>query len=327
MDWQPSASARTLEMRANMLYQIREFFRNKNVLEVETPIMSHAATTDPAIESFSCDSVYKTGPLYLQTSPEFAMKRLLSAGFTHIYQIVKAFRAGEAGRWHNPEFTMLEWYRTGWQFQQLVEECIELIQTVSTEGRSIKAVNRYSYQQLFERQIGLNPHVASQHDLVEIIKNNSVQVSFDLNSASKDLCLELILTHLIEPSFDSDELLVIYDYPASQAALARLRQINDGQQSYSVAERFEIYWGVTELANGFQELTDAKEQQQRFIQENKIRQQNNLPEYPYDQHLIAALQAGMPECTGVALGIDRLFACLTGTDDIRQLISFDFARA
>lgn len=324
--WQPSASAQTLELRARVLYQVREFFRKKAVLEVETPVLGRVASTDPALESFVCQGGNQSGDFFLQTSPEFAMKRLLANGLGDIYQISKAFRASETGRWHNPEFTLLEWYRTNWSYQALIDECIELIRQVALNGHTVNAINQLTYQALFEGFTGLNPHTADQPSLAAYLRDQAVAVSFDLSGTSKDLCLQLILSHLIEPGFEPDVLTIVTDYPASQAALARLRRHETAQQHYSVAERFEIYWGSLELANGFQELTNAKEQARRFAADNEVRVQQELPVVPADQYLIAALAAGMPDCAGVAMGLDRLIACVMGVDSISNVVSFDFER-
>lgn len=321
-DWQPGASIEVIRARARLLADIRRFFFGRDVLEVETPICCRAGTTDPAIESFKTEY---TGPgaaagqsLYLQTSPEFPMKRLLAAGVGSIYQICKVFRNGEMGSRHNPEFTLLEWYRIGFDHHRLMDEVEELV--CSLFSKPIKS-QRLTYQQAFENQLGLNPHTASLSELHQCATQNGLE--FDESAFdNKDAWLDLLLSHLIEPSFPKEQLVFIVDYPASQSSLARLNPDNP-----NVAERFELYYGGVELANGFHELTDANEQRKRFEADGLKRKQSGQDQVPIDENLLQALKNGMPECAGVALGVDRLLMLITGEDRIDGVLGFSGKRA
>ena len=304
--WQPAASCQMLPQRAKVIQKIRQFFYQRNILEVDTPLLSPATIPDPSIASIKCQS-----SLYLQTSPEFCMKRLLAAGSGAIFQICKAFREGESGRLHNPEFTMLEWYQPGYDHHQLMKEVSLLIQTVMP----VDVVNEYSYQQLFEKHLEINPHTATIDNLIQLAKAHDIEVT-GIDNNDKDSWLNILLTHHIEPKLQG--LTFIYDYPASQAALAKLRDCGD----YQVAERFEAYIGSIELANGFHELCDADEQLQRFEDELQQRVSLGLPEVNIDHELIAALRYGMPACSGVAVGIDRLLMCVFGKDKLSDVMSF-----
>jgi lysyl-tRNA synthetase class 2 len=322
-NWQPSATVATLRARAEMLGGIRRFFEQMGVVEVETPVCSRHATTDPALESFS---TRYTGPgaargldLYLHTSPEFAMKRLLAAGSGAIYQICKVFRNGELGRRHNPEFSLLEWYRPGLDYHQLMDEVARLVNELADKPL---AVEKLTYAQAFERRLDLNPHSAGQEQLRQCAIDQGVPGAGQLAIENRDAWLDLLLSHLIEPQLGESGMTFLYDYPASQAALARVRQ---GRTP--VAQRFELYMQGIEIANGFQELTDAEQQRTRFTDDNRRRTRSGQGVVPMDEALLDALAAGMPECSGVALGLDRLLMVLTGADDIRQVVTFDFSRA
>jgi lysyl-tRNA synthetase class 2 len=292
-------------------------------MEVETPVCSAYGGTDPALASLT--SRY-TGPgapqgqdLFLHTSPEFPMKRLLAAGCGPIYQICRVFRDGEAGRLHNPEFTLLEWYRPGFDHHRLMEELAELINSLLPEPRPVE---RLSYGELFQRYLAINPHRARVDELRQCAEGNNIPGVDSLQLAERDGWLDLLLSHLIEPELGRDRLTFVYDYPASQASLARLREGDP-----PVAQRFELYMGGMELANGFFELTDAQEQRHRFAADNSRRQREGLPQVPMDEHLLAALKRGLPECAGVALGIDRLLMVLTGASHIREVLAFPLDRA
>lgn len=298
-----------LNQRADLNSAIRDYFKKTGVLEVSTPVLSFSGNTDPAIDSFQ---TIQQKTMYLHTSPEFFMKRLLVEGSGSIYQICPVFRAEESGRQHNPEFTMLEWYRVGYDYKQLMDDVAALINEVS--GREF-VIKKLSYQQAFSGY-GIDPHSADISTLKQLAGDNGI----DLHSPqalSRDNWLELIMSQLIEPQFAEDCLTFIYDYPASQASLAKVRQ-----GEIAVAERFELYWGCLELANGFTELLDADEQLSRFEAENEKRRVNAQSLVPVDQHFIAALRAGMPACSGVALGIDRLLMCLTGAAQIKEVMPF-----
>jgi lysyl-tRNA synthetase class 2 len=306
-----------------MLGHIRQFFAQTGVLEVETPVCSQFAVTDPAIESFN---TRYTGPeavqgldLYLHTSPEFPMKRLLAAGSGPIYQICKVFRDGELGKRHNPEFSLLEWYRPGLDYHQLMDEVASLINTLSEQPLQVE---KLTYAEVFEGQLGLNPHTAGVDQLRQCAIEQGVTGAETLPIEGRDAWLDLLLSHLIEPRLGQAGMTFLYDYPASQAALARVRE-----DRYPVAERFELYMNGIEVANGFEELTDAEQQRQRFREDKRRRLASQQKEVPMDEALLQALGSGIPACSGVALGLDRLLMVLTDTLDICQVITFDLRRA
>jgi lysyl-tRNA synthetase class 2 len=292
-------------------------------MEVETPICSRYATTDPAIESL--ETLY-TGPgaasgqqLYLHTSPEFPMKRLLAAGSGPVYQIARVFRDGESGRFHNPEFTMLEWYRPGFSHHQLMQEVSELVQQVCGGQLETEMI---TYQQAFERSLGLNPHQATSSQLRQCAINNRIPGADSIDLGGKDAWLDLLMSSCVEQSLPRDRLCFIYDYPASQASLARVRRGDP-----EVAERFELYIDGMEIANGFHELANPDEQQARFQTDREKRKARGQRVLPLDENLIAALEQGLPQCSGVALGIDRLLMWLTGAEHIDEVLAFPLGRA
>jgi elongation factor P--(R)-beta-lysine ligase len=326
-DWRPSATLEVLKLRARLLARIRAFFSARGVLEVETPVLSGAATTDPALAS--CATRY-TGPLfphgqmlYLHTSPEFPMKRLLAAGSGSIYQICKVFRDGEAGRQHNPEFTLLEWYRVGFDHHRLMDETGELVMELLAPLMALQPPERLSYRDAFQRHAGLDPFAATPDDFRRAAGTHGIQVSPEmLTQSDPDAWRDLLLTHAVEPKLGQGRLIFIYDYPASQAALARILPGNP-----PVAARFELYLNGIELANGFHELADAGEQRQRFEAQLHIRETSGLPVVPVDEHLLAALAHGLPDCAGVALGFDRLVMLACGARTIDEVLAFPLERA
>lgn len=311
-----------LRLRARLYALIRQFFAARNVLEVETPILSVAGNTDPNIESFSTEF---SGPLsagmrtrWLRTSPEYPLKRLLATGIGDCYELGRVFRNGEAGRRHNPEFTMLEWYRVGFDHRQLMDEVAELIQhALALVGKKSSVVKR-SYTDLFQSELGLDPHTA----LLEHLQQPLQEFRIDPEGLTRDDWLDLLLTHLLQPRIPNDQLLLLYDYPASQCALAKIRNAD-----VPVAERFEVYLGGQELANGYHELIDAREQRKRFQRDNTRRIERGEAAIVIDENLLTALAAGMPNCAGVALGIERLLMCLSDSDDIGNVLAFPFASA
>lgn len=309
-------------MRARVIARIREFFHLQGVLEVETPVCSQAATTDPAIESlvtcYTGPGAPRGVPLYLHTSPEFPMKRLLASGSGPIYQICRVFRDGEAGRLHNPEFTLLEWYRPGFDHHRLMQEVAQLVQGLVDEPLRSR---RVSYQALFQEQLQLDPHEAPVGQLRDCALAQGVSGAERLDLPSRDAWLDLLMTHCLEPALGPG-LCFVYDYPASQAALSRVRAGNP-----PMAERFELYFNGVEVANGFHELTDAVEQQRRFEDDLRVRSGAGQPAVPMDRRLIGALAQGLPDCAGVALGIDRLIMQLAGIDRIDQVMAFPLPRA
>jgi len=321
--WRPTASLEMIRSRARFLAKIRAYFEQTGVVEVETPVCSFHAATDPAIESFqltySGPGFPAPQPLYLQTSPEFPMKRLLAAGSGAIYQICKAFRNGESGRQHNPEFTLLEWYRPGFNHHQLMEDVATLVNSVLPKPR---AVEYLSYSEIFMYYLNIDPYHATTSELQQCAKQHHIADAERLDLTSKDGWLDLLLTHCIEARLGQNRLSFVYDYPASQASLAKI-----GTSSPPLAERFELYLEGMELANGFHELTDADEQRQRFNQDLEQRRIQGQPTVPMDKNLLAAMTAGLPDCAGVALGIDRLLMQITHATHIDEVLSFPIKRA
>jgi lysyl-tRNA synthetase class 2 len=308
MTWRPSASLTALQQRARIYHQIRTFFDTRDCLEVDTPLLSPSTNTDANIESIKASNLGQT--LYLQTSPEFAMKRLLAAGVGSIYQICHAFREGEKGRRHNPEFTLLEWYRIGFDYQQLMDEIECLIDNISGESNH--------YQRISYRQLVLD-HIDVDMDKIELLglqqKVDQLVPGTRVAELDIDQCLDLLISLVIAPAITG--YVFVYDYPVSQAALARVKTTNP-----NVAERFELFYNGLELANGFSELCDSSQQRARFEGDNNRRLAAGLEPYPVDELLLSALNSGLPECAGVAIGLDRLLMVLLGKDSIDQVLSF-----
>ncbi|GLP97281.1 elongation factor P--(R)-beta-lysine ligase [Paraferrimonas sedimenticola] len=318
--WQPSIDIDTLKARAQFIASIRQFFAERDVLEVETPALAHAGVTDLHLQNFETELAapgQDSGRcLYLQTSPEYHMKRLLCAGAPAIYQISKAFRNEEWGRFHNPEFTMLEWYRPRFDHWQLMDEVDALAQHTLGCRPALKS----SYQALFIEHTGLDPLSASDQALRQ--RSEGLGMSDAVANSDRDTLLQLLFSFVVEPSIGLEQPQLVYDFPASQAALAKLNP-----KDSRVAERFELYYRGVELANGFHELQDADEQAKRFEKDNQLRVQAGLPAKPVDQHLLSALAHGLPHCAGVALGVDRLFMIARGLTHIEQSIAFAAERA
>lgn len=300
-----------------MLAAIRRFFAEQAVLEIEAPVLSGAGTPAPYLESFRTKYSGPGGDrdVYLHTSPEFSLKRLLAAGSGPVYSLGKVFRQGEAGRLHNPEFTMLEWYRPGFDHHRLMDEVEALVRRVVP---GLPPAQRLTYRELFQRFLGLDPHRAGIEQFREAGSGEGLPDMGD----DRDGWLDLLMTHRIEPLLDPAVPMFVYDYPASQAALARIREDDP-----PVAERFELYCGGMELANGFHELQDASEQRRRFEAELSARRAARLDEVALDEHLLAALEHGLPDCAGVALGVDRLVMLATGASSIAEVLAFDWERA
>lgn len=318
----PAALRAVLELRASLYRLIREFFADRGVLEVETPILSMAGNTEPNIESFTTqfDGPLASGPRrrWLRTSAEFPLKRLLAAGIGDCYELGRVFRNGEAGRRHNPEFSMLEWYRTGWDEQRLIAETVDLVgRALGLAGRSAKVLS-LTYRELFLQALQIDPFSAS----IDMLRAPLAEFSVAADGLQRDDWLDLLVTHRIQPQLPHDGITVIRDWPASQCALARIRAGDP-----PVAERFELYLGTQELANGYHELTDATEQRTRFENDNLRRSSRGQQPVPIDERLIAAMETGLPACAGVALGMERLLMCLAGDEDIRSVLAFGFAEA
>lgn len=321
-DWRPGASVETLRTRAGLYERLRRFFAERSVMEVETPLLGASFGTDPAIEPV-CGRF--TGPgypdgktLFLQSSPEFFMKRLLAAGSGPIYQMCKAFRNGEAGRRHNPEFTILEWYRPGFTANQLMEELTALVR-VLVDDQALP-VERRSYQSLFLEYLDIDPLAVDGEALRHCAQTHHL-LGADEMTLDRDGWLNLLMASFIEPALGAQGLTFVIDYPASQASLARLNPHDE-----RTAARFELYWKGQELANGFEELVDAGEQSERFERENCQRFSAGQRPIPVDDALLSAMESGMPECAGVAVGLDRLLMCQLGLADIEQVLAFSLAR-
>jgi len=316
-DWRPTASLAAIGRRAELLRDMRRFFAERSVLEVETPVLAAAAACDLHIGSLATElSAPVPRRLYLQSSPEYAMKRLLAAGSGPIYQIARAFRDAEAGRLHNPEFTLLEWYRPGFDQHALMDEVAALLEALLGSGEA----ERLEYRQAFRRHAGLDPFSASDAELAARVRalggDGSLERPFD-----RDACLDLVLSEEVQPKLGPGPVFV-YDFPASQASLARVRAGDP-----PLAERFELYVGGLEIANGYRELTDPREQRSRFEADRAARHRRGLAEVPLDERLLAALEAGLPESAGVALGVDRLVMVAIGATHIGEALAFPVERA
>jgi lysyl-tRNA synthetase class 2 len=311
MNWQPSAGIEVLKKRANYLQQIRDFFNQKGYLEVETPYMGRYGVTDPMLANIKAN--FRQETYFLQTSPEYHMKRLLAAGSGPIYQIARVFRDDEFGRWHNPEFTLLEWYQLEVDHWYLIKELEALLKHLADVPDFI----HLSYHDAFQEACGINPHRIT---LIEILK---VCERYELagvlaKDESLDQYLHLLMAFVVEPYLKRlEKPVIVFDFPASQASLAKVEG--------NLAKRFELYWQGVELANGFYEQTDYGLQRHRFEEDNRIRENMGLPLMKIDTKLLAALEAGMPACSGLALGLDRLFALLQLKTSIAETMSFAFA--
>lgn len=320
-DWRPSSSLDMLRLRARLLAETRRFFAERSVLEVETPMLSDAAATDPHLESLYCRHADPESgasqSYFLQTSPELAMKRLLAAGAGPIYQICKVFRRGELGSRHNPEFTLIEWYRPDFNHHDLMDEVDDLIRRLlgSTFGE------RMTYADAFNAYVGLDPHSASLEQLREAAQP---RLAKGWKSAGRDRAtlLDLLFSHHVGPELGHDRPAFLYDFPSCQAALARIKS---GQPA--VAERFELFIEGMEIASGYHELVDPVEQRIRFELDNQRRERLGQNRVPIDQRFLSALESGLGECAGVALGLDRLLMVLSHAKHIREVLAFSFDRA
>lgn len=315
-DWRPTAAIATLEVRAAMLRAAREYFIATRALEVETPTLSSAAVTDVHLASISAHALQRQ--CYLHTSPEYPMKRLLAAGCGDIWQVCRVYRDGESGRWHNPEFTLIEWYRLGMDHHALMNDVERLVNAMLPPVRQFDRAERLTYREAVQLHTGVDALEDSLPVLIARLESADIDVPASLRT-DRDGCLDLIMSVLVGPRLGHDRLTFIYDYPASQAALARTRG--------AVASRFEAYMDGIELANGFHELADSREQRARFGKDLQERAARGLPAMPMDEHFLAALEHGLPECSGVALGFDRLVMCATGAQHIDAVLAFPFHRA
>ncbi len=316
--WQPGIHMSSLRYRSELLQSLRSFFQQRQVLEVDVPVLARSTVTDINIESISTLVSGNSG--YLQTSPEYFMKRLLAAGSGDIFCLGKAFRDAESGRRHNPEFTLLEWYRCGWDEHQLMAEVAELISQLANVGADTQlVVTKLSYGECFKSVLGVDPHSAKIASLQQMAVEAS---SESWAQESRANCLDLLFSLNVEPQLPNG-LVFIYDYPTCQAALAQLHLNAQGQL---VSRRFEAFFNSMELANGYMELTDAVQQRERFEKETDQRSAQNKPAVAIDEKLMAALDSGLPPCAGVALGVDRLLMQLLRADSIDQAMAFSWQR-
>ncbi len=324
IDWQPGCSHQVLSARAKMLGNIRRFFEERRVLEVETPLLSGSAGTDPNLAPFVTGFDDPASPdkttLYLNSSPEFAMKRLLAAGSGSIFQICKAFRNEEAGRFHNPEFSILEWYRLDFNLDQLIDETESLMQRLLASVLK-EPVQRVSYAAVFEKFTGLDPLVAKEADFEQYAKQYKLPEAIEMCRGDRSLWLDFLFSHIVQPHLGENRLCFVRDYPACQSALSRLKK-NDPR----VSERVELFVNGLELANGFYELADPEEQKNRFDAEMRERKAKGSPVFPVDDHFVAALAHGLPDCSGIAVGLDRMLMLMTEADSIDQVMSFSIRR-
>lgn len=324
MSWQPTLTWEYAQKRAEILQRIRQFFNERNVVEVETPALSQGTVTDVHLDAITCrynflsdSSTEQSTNLYLQTSPEFHMKRLLASGYGCIFQIAKAFRHEEAGRFHNPEFTLLEWYRLDFDHFMLMKEVAELFKTVL----NCNEPTQITYQNIFIELLDLDPLTASRVQLLSLIEAHDRLSDWLTVEQDNDILLQFIFSELIEPHIGNKSPCFVYNFPRSQASLA-----NICAEDARVAERFECYFHGIELVNGFNELTEPGKQLERFQEDNRKREMLSLPRKPIEKNFIAALSQGLPQCSGVALGIDRLIMLALNAKHIEQVVSFPVAR-
>ena len=317
-DWRPTASLATLRVRAALLQRARQYFVATGALEVETPILVRAAVTDVHLESLEVHACDGSPVGFLHTSPEYAMKRLLCAGAPAVYQVARVFREGERGRNHNPEFTMLEWYRLGIDHHGLMQDVEALLRAMLEPHRTVGPTRHVTYSDAFETALGVDPLTAGAQEIGAALRRAGTDLPVSMLD-DHDGLLDLAMSTVVAPGFPEDRVTFLHDFPASQAALARVRG--------PVASRFEAFWGALELANGFHELGDATEQSQRFAADLAARRRRGLPGRAPDARFIAALAAGLPPCAGVALGFDRVVMVATGARHIDEVIAFPAERA
>jgi len=321
-DARASLSLEMLRLRAETYARIRGFFAERNVLEIDTPALSAAGVSDPALESVSAHVAALGGDRYLHTSPELAMKRLVAAGSGDVYQLCRVYRDGELGRWHEPEFMLLEWYRLGWDEQALMGEAAALLTRLLAARWPRLGILRLTYAQAFARNLRIDPHrrdASTRSRLDAALGERGIDAPAGLDH---DALLDLALASVIAPSFAPDALTFLYDYPASQAALAEIKPTTP-----PVAARFEVFVGALELGNGFRELTDAAEQRRRFAADLARRRARGRPTPPVDEEFLAALEAGLPPCAGVAIGVDRVIAVAAGAERLADVVPLAHGRS
>jgi lysyl-tRNA synthetase class 2 len=312
MNWETGATLDTLQKRAELFQSIRSFFISRGLMEVDVPVLTPYGNTDCHLESMSVQ-VKENHQQYLTTSPEHYMKRLLASGSGDIFYLGKAFRSGEQGRYHQPEFSILEWYRCEMDERALAEEVVELLQDFLPD----RPVIRSTYREVFESVFGVNPHRADVESLQKLVVGR-IEYSADAGQLDTNDCLDILFSHEIEPRLQG--LQIVYDYPFTQAAMANTTIDCNGDR---VARRFEVFVDGLELANGYSELGDVAEQQNRLERDVAWRRSRGKTSYSPDESLLAALRSGLPECSGVALGVDRLLMLVCGLSDISEAISFE----
>ncbi|NLF67465.1 MAG: EF-P lysine aminoacylase GenX [Candidatus Anammoximicrobium sp.] len=323
-DFLPTAPLANLKLRARLARRVREFFDGRGFLEVETPVLSADTVVDRHLDPlrvtlFDDPREPATGrTLWLQTSPEFGMKRLLAAGATAIYQIARVFRGGERGAWHNPEFTLVEWYRVG----DGMREGIQLLAELAEHLLGMGTTERISYRQALLTYAEVDPLAASGLELAEVARRRGLASPPDFDVADRDAWLDLLLVECVQPHLGQTRPTIVYDYPASQAALAQVRD-----EDPPVAERFELFVRGVELANGYHELLDPDVLRARNAGSNQLRRADGKYPLPEDSRLLAAMQRGLPPSAGAALGFDRLVMLAAGTLDIAQVLAFPVERA
>lgn len=326
IDWHPACSLTAMRQRAQLMHAIRGFFYERQVLEVDTPVLGHGTVTEPHLSALTTDFCFpgsdNATTLYLQTSPEFAMKRLLASGSGSIYQICKAFRNKEYGRYHNPEFTLLEWYRVGYSLFDLISEIEALFVQVSKEVPAMCVFKRYSYQEVFEKYTGVNPFTAEVRDFSDCASCLGFSDASSLCGEDITTWLDFLFSHAIQPYLGQGNVTFVYHYPSVLPSLAR--SLPDEPRK---VERVELFFAGVELGNGFRELTDAQEQAKRFDNDIKVRRERGDFFPSKDERLLAALQSGLPDCAGIAIGLDRLLLCLTGTNTLEKVLAFPIQRA
>ncbi|MGK0289354.1 MAG: lysyl-tRNA synthetase class 2 [bacterium] len=316
----PTADIQVLQKRSNFTKKVRLFFEERSLLEVETPTISQFPALDLHIDPFKSSFSTTNNPCYLITSPEYHMKRLLSAGSGSIFQICKAFRNGESGSKHNPEFTIIEWYRIGWNHHQLMDEVNDLLQTLLKTQEAKKT----TYEEAFQSHLQIDPFTVTQDQFLSYCRsiNHTPPNDFQKQVVSRDELLNYLMGIFIEPELGKSQPEFIYNYPSSQANLAQIN-IDDPRTS----ARFEVYYHGYELCNGFYELSDPREQERRFKQENQLRAKEGKEVFPIDSFFLDALEHGMPSCAGVAVGFDRILMLALGKKSIDEVISFAWEKA
>lgn len=322
-DWQPGADRAALAARARLRSRVRTFFEATGALEVDTPVLSPAAPTDPHVHPLTTRATaFGTHTVYLQSSPEFPMKRLLAAGVGDCWQLCRVFRDGERGRYHNPEFDLLEWYRVDADHHELMDDVEALLTAVIGPERRLPAAERLSYRDAFLRHADVDPFECGLDALQALAEHAHLEPIAGLETDDRQGLLDRLLAGAIAPAFPRDRPTFVYDWPAAQAALARL-----DPEDPRVARRFELYWGSIELANGFHELADAREQRARFEADLEVRGQRGERTPAIDERLLAALEHGLPDCAGVALGFDRLVMLALAAEHIDEVLAFPAERA